>query len=76
METNLENASIAELKRALSKKQDKDTKRQLAKVDSGKFDVLRLDGNIHIYCHASSKEVERGDDEKGRFIKLYYTQIE
>lgn len=36
--------------------------------------VVKLDKNFHIYIHGDKKNVEQGEDEKGRFYKLYYTE--
>ena len=75
MEITLESASIEELEAAISKIKSKGTQNKINKIDSGKFDVLRLDDKIHIYNHASNKNVTRGEDEKGTYIKMYYKHI-
>lgn len=36
--------------------------------------VIKLDKNFHIYIHGDKKNVEQGEDKKGRFYKLYYTE--
>lgn len=62
---SLENASISDLKSALSKIEAKATQAKIKEIDSGKFGVLRLDGKIHIYNHALNKDVTRGADKNG-----------
>ena len=36
--------------------------------------VIKLDKNFHIYVHGGSDKIEQGEDEKGRFYKVYYEQ--
>lgn len=34
--------------------------------------VIKLDKNFHIYVHGDRKLIEQGEDEKGKFYKVYY----
>lgn len=34
--------------------------------------VIKLDKNFHIYVHGDRSKIENGEDEKGRFYKLYF----
>lgn len=36
--------------------------------------VIKLDKNFHIYVHGDSKMIEQGEDEKGKFYKVYYKE--
>jgi hypothetical protein len=36
--------------------------------------VIKLDKNFHIYVHGDRKLIEQGEDEKGKFYKVYYTE--
>lgn len=36
--------------------------------------VIKLDKNFHIYIHGNRELVERGEDEHGRFYKLYFNE--
>lgn len=36
--------------------------------------VIKLDKNFHIYIHGDRQLIEQGEDNKGRFYKVYYTQ--
>lgn len=36
--------------------------------------VIKLDKNFHIYVHGDRKLIEQGEDEKGKFYKMYYEQ--
>ncbi len=36
--------------------------------------VIKLDKNFHIYVHGDRSKIERGEDEKGKYYKLYYDQ--
>ena len=34
--------------------------------------VLKLDKNFHVYIHGDFSKIEILEDEKGKFIKLYF----
>ena len=34
--------------------------------------VIKLDKNFHIYVHGNRDLIEQGEDEKGRYYKVYY----
>ena len=34
--------------------------------------VIKLDKNFHIYVHGNRELIEQGEDEKGKFYKVYY----
>lgn len=36
--------------------------------------VIRLDKNFHIYVHGNRNLIEQGEDEKGKFYKVYYQE--
>lgn len=36
--------------------------------------VIKLDKNFHIYVHGNRNLIEQGEDEKGRYYKVYYTE--
>lgn len=36
--------------------------------------VIKLDKNFHIYVHGNRSLIEQGEDEKGRFYKVYYNE--
>lgn len=36
--------------------------------------VIKLDKNFHIYVHGDRKLIEQGEDEKGKFYKVYYRE--
>lgn len=36
--------------------------------------VIKLDKNFHIYVHGDRKLIEQGEDNKGKFYKVYYTE--
>lgn len=36
--------------------------------------VIKLDKNFHIYVHGDSQLIEQGEDEKGKFYKVYYKE--
>lgn len=38
--------------------------------------VIKLDRNFHIYVHGSRNLIEQGEDERGRYYKLYYEEEE
>lgn len=38
--------------------------------------VIKLDKNFHIYIHGDRQKIEVGEDEKGRFYRLYFDQEE
>lgn len=36
--------------------------------------VIKLDRNFHIYVHGDRNLIEQGEDEKGKYYKVYYRQ--
>ena len=38
--------------------------------------VIKLDRNFHIYVHGNRNLLEQGEDEKGKFYKVYYQEEE
>ena len=36
--------------------------------------VIKLDRNFHIYVHGNRGLLEQGEDEKGKFYKVYYEE--
>ena len=36
--------------------------------------VIKLDKNFHIYVHGNRELIEQGEDEKGKFYKVYYSE--
>ncbi|NAW51178.1 nucleoid-associated protein [Elizabethkingia argentiflava] len=36
--------------------------------------VIKLDKNFHIYVHGDRKKIETGEDEKGKFYRLYFEE--
>lgn len=36
--------------------------------------VLKLDKNFHVYIHGDRRKIERGQDEQGKFYKIYFDQ--
>ncbi|MGL5913153.1 MAG: nucleoid-associated protein [Bacteroidales bacterium] len=36
--------------------------------------IIKLDKNFHIYVHGNRKLIEQGEDEKGKFYKMYYQE--
>ena len=36
--------------------------------------VIKLDKNFHIYVHGNRNLIEQGEDEKGRYYKVYYNE--
>ena len=34
--------------------------------------IIKLDKNFHIYVHGDRSKIEHGEDDKGRFYKLYF----
>lgn len=38
--------------------------------------VIKLDKNFHIYVHGNRELIEQGEDEKGKFYKVYYKEEE
>lgn len=36
--------------------------------------VIKLDKNFHIYVHGNRSLIEQGEDEKGRYYKVYYNE--
>lgn len=42
------------------------------KQSRGFKSVIKLDKNFHIYVHGDRKMIEQGEDDKGKFYRLYY----
>lgn len=36
--------------------------------------IIKLDKNFHVYIHGSRELIERGEDEHGKFYKLYFQE--
>ena len=36
--------------------------------------VIKLDKNFHIYVHGNRELIEQGEDEKGKYYKVYYNE--
>ena len=36
--------------------------------------VIKLDKNFHIYVHGDRKLIETGQDEKGKYYRLYFEE--
>ncbi len=36
--------------------------------------VIKLDKNFHIYVHGNRELIEQGEDERGKFYKVYYNE--
>lgn len=36
--------------------------------------VIKLDRNFHIYVHGNRELIEQGEDEKGKYYKVYYNE--
>lgn len=36
--------------------------------------VIKLDKNFHIYVHGDRHMIEQGEDEKGRYYKVYFKE--
>lgn len=36
--------------------------------------VIKLDKNFHIYVHGDRRMIEQGEDEKGRYYKVYFKE--
>lgn len=36
--------------------------------------IIKLDKNFHIYVHGDRRLIEQGEDEKGKFYKVYYKE--
>ncbi len=36
--------------------------------------VIKLDKNFHIYIHGDRSKIESGEDDKGKFYKVYYNE--
>lgn len=45
-------------------------KKQVRSIKS----VIKLDKNFDIYIHGNSELIEQGEDSKGKFYKMYYTE--
>lgn len=37
--------------------------------------ILKLDKNFHVYIHKDISKIDISQDEKGKFIKLYFDEI-
>jgi hypothetical protein len=48
----------------------------LEEVKNGLKRVLRLDKNFHVYIHGNLSKFEMQEEEKGKYIKIYYNEIE
>lgn len=44
------------------------------KQSRGFRSVIKLDKNFHIYVHGNQNLLEQGEDEKGKFYKVYYKE--
>ncbi|MCC2590879.1 nucleoid-associated protein [Chryseobacterium sp. MFBS3-17] len=44
------------------------------KQSRGFKSVIKLDKNFHIYVHGDRKMIETGQDEKGKYYRLYYEE--
>lgn len=44
------------------------------KQSRGFKSVIKLDKNFHIYIHGNQNLIEQGEDEKGKFYKVYYKE--
>jgi len=44
------------------------------KQSRGFKSVIKLDKNFHIYVHGNRNLIEQGEDEKGKFYKVYYQE--
>lgn len=42
------------------------------KQSRGFKSIIKLDKNFHIYIHGDRKMIEQGEDDKGKFYRLYY----
>lgn len=47
----------------------------ICKATGGHKLVVKLDKNFHIYIHGDKEKIEKGEDSKGKFIKLYYNEV-
>ena len=36
--------------------------------------VIKLDKNFDIYIHGNSELIEQGEDNKGKYYKVYYNE--
>ena len=36
--------------------------------------VIKLDKNFHIYVHGDRQKIETGQDEKGKYYRLYFDE--
>ena len=36
--------------------------------------VIKLDKNFHIYVHGNRELIEQGEDEKGKYYKVYFKE--
>lgn len=36
--------------------------------------VIKLDKNFHIYVHGDREKIEQGEDDKGKFYKIYFNE--
>lgn len=44
------------------------------KQSRGFKSVIKLDKNFHIYVHGDRRMIEQGEDEKGRYYKVYFKE--
>ncbi len=42
------------------------------KQSRGFKSIIKLDKNFHIYIHGDRQKIEQGEDDKGKFYRLYY----
>lgn len=42
--------------------------------ERGLKSVIKLDKNFHIYVHGDRQLIEQGEDERGKFYKVYYNE--
>lgn len=45
-------------------------------IKNGLKRVLRLDKIFHVYIHGNLSKFEMQEDTKGKYIKIYYNEIE
>jgi hypothetical protein len=36
--------------------------------------IIKLDKNFHIYIHGNRQMIEQGEDEKGKYYKMYFKE--
>lgn len=44
----------------------------IEEVENGHKRVLKLDKNFHVYIHGDASKIKIAEDEKGKYIKLYF----